>query len=93
MRFPSTNMTARMKTNPLVSLLLAASAFAVSGCAIDASTDPVAAGTQPVYRTGSNIARSRAPVGSDEVTTLSGEQAERAVRGIPQMPARLPGSN
>ena len=80
-----------MKTNPLV--FLALTAAAVSACAVDASTDPVAAGTQPVYRTGSNIAKSRTATSSDGVTTVSGEQAERAIRGTPGMPARLPGSN
>lgn len=74
-------------------LLLSAAGFAVSGCAIDASTEPVAAGTQPVYRTGSNIAKSRTATGSDGVATVTGDQAERALRGNPQMPARLPGSN
>ncbi|HEX3099192.1 MAG TPA: hypothetical protein VHQ02_15840 [Usitatibacter sp.] len=74
-------------------LLLAAAAFALSACALEASTDPVAAGTQPVYRTGSNIAKGRTATASDGVATVSGEQAERALRGTPQMPARLPGSN
>ena len=76
------------KTIPLL-LLLAAAVF---GCALDASTEPVAAGTQPVYRTGSNIAKSRTAVTSDGVATVTGDQAERALRGNPQMPAPLPGS-
>jgi len=74
-------------------LLLAAAAFTLGACALEASTEPVAAGTQPVYRTGSNIAKGRTATTSDGVTTVSGEQAERALRGTPQMPARLPGSN
>jgi outer membrane biogenesis lipoprotein LolB len=74
-------------------LLLAVAAFALSACALEASTDPVAAGTEPVYRTGSNIAKGRTATTSDGVATVSGEQAERALRGTPQMPARLPGSN
>ena len=82
-----------MKTNPLAVLALATAAVAVSACAVDASTDPVAAGTQPVYRTGSNIAKSRTATSTDGVTAVTGEQAERALRGTPTMPARLPGSN
>jgi hypothetical protein len=82
-----------MKTNPLLLLVLAAAGFAVSACALEASTDPVEAGTQPVYRTGSNIAKGRTAVTSDGVTTISGEQAERAIRGNPSMPSKLPGSN
>ena len=78
----------KKKTIPLLLLLVAA----LSGCALDASTEPVAAGTQPVYRTGSNIAESRTAVTSDGVATMSGDQAERALRGNPQMPAPLPGS-
>ena len=80
------------KITPL--LLLAVAAFALGACALEASTEPVAAGTQPVYRTGSNIAKGRTATStSDGVSTVSGEQAERALRGTPQMPARLPGSN
>ena len=80
-----------MKTNPLVFLALATAAVALSACAVDASTDPVAAGTQPVYRTGSNIAKSRTAGSSDGVTTVSGEQAERAIRGTPSMPQPMSG--
>jgi outer membrane biogenesis lipoprotein LolB len=82
-----------MKTNRLALLLLAASGFALSACALDASTEPVASGTQPVYRTGSNIAKGRTAVTSDGVTAVSAEQAERALRGTPQMPAPLSGSH
>jgi len=76
-----------------ISLLLLLLAAALSGCALDASTEPVASGTQPVYRTGSNIAKSRTATSSDGVATVSGEQAERALRGNPQMPAPLSGSH
>jgi hypothetical protein len=86
-----------MKTNPLVILVLAAAGFALSACALEASTDPVVAGSQPVYTTGSNIAKSRTPplngISTDSVTTVTGEQAERALRGTPSMPSKLPGSN
>ena len=74
-----------------ISLLLLAAAL--SGCALDASTEPVASGTQPVYRTGSNIAKGRTATSSDGVATVSSEQAERALRGNPQMPAPLSGSH
>jgi len=47
---------------------------------------------EPVYRTGSNIAKSRTAVTSDGVATGTGDQAERALRSNPQMPAPLPGS-
>jgi hypothetical protein len=81
-----------MKTNPLI-VLLATAAFAVAGCALDASTDPVATGSAPVYRTGSNISKGRTAASTQGVTTVTGEQAERALRGIPSMPSKLPGNN
>ena len=79
-----------MKKNPLL-LLLAVATLSIAGCALDASTDPVASGTQPVYRTGSNIARSRTSATADGVTSVSGEQAERAIRGTPTMPQPMSG--
>jgi hypothetical protein len=88
--------TARMQTNRLAFVLLSAAGFALTACALDASTEPVATGSEPVYKTGSNIATHRTgraadgSTGSDGVTSVSGEEAARVMR-VPTMPQPMPG--
>jgi hypothetical protein len=85
-----------MKTNRLTVLLLAAAGFAVSACALDASTEPLATGSQPVYRTGSNIAAHRTArtadgsTANDGVSSVSAEEAARVLR-VPVLPTPSPG--
>ena len=91
MRLRSSTGAAPMKSHLLLStLVLAAGALTLGGCALDASTDGPAAHSEPVYRTGSNIAIGRNAHGSSDVTTLNADQAERVLRAPITMPLPLP---
>ena len=74
-----------MKTNLLVLSSLLAAAGGIDGCAVD--TDAQSMREEPVYITGSNIARRH---NAGEVSVMSGEAFERARDSvnpsIPQVP-------
>lgn len=74
-----------MKKKALILILLLAAAGGIEGCAVQADTQ--GAREEPVYITGSNIARKQH---SGEVSVMSGEAYERARQAvnpsIPQVP-------
>ena len=76
-----------MKKKALILLSLLAAAGGIEGCAVQADTQ--GAREEPVYVTGSNIAR-KDRVHSGEVSIMSGEAYERARQAvnpsIPQVP-------
>lgn len=71
-------------------LCVALGAIGTTGCAI-APTDPMAQREEPVYVTGSNIARRHAATPPGEVKSMSGEEFERL--RFPQLPLPTPGGS
>jgi uncharacterized lipoprotein YajG len=77
-------------TKPILAALLAS--FLVAGCATDPATATNEQRTEPVYRTGSNIAVKNRDPSADGVVTMSREDIERARTS--SMPAgTIPKSN
>lgn len=83
-------MNPRMTKNALIVLSLLAASAGIEGCAVQADTQGVR--EEPVYVTGSNIAR-KDRVHSGEVSIMTPEAYDRARHAInPPIPCSQPGA-